>query len=316
MSTSTHVGAVKKTRDIHNHHMDSTAWDRFKFRDDDVVISSYAKSGTTWMQQIISQLIFDGAEGLPVSKMSPWVDLRIVPPEAFAALDQQAHRRCVKTHLPVDALVFSPKAKYVYVGRDGRDMVWSLFNHYANANEHWYGALNNTPGRVGPALEPPPPTAAEFFRQWFERDGHPFWSYWENVRSWWAVRHLPNVKFMHFNDMKRDLPGSIREIADFLGIQPDAKTFQNIVEHCTFAYMKANAETVAPMGGALWEGGAKTFINKGTNGRWKEALTPAESRAYEQRAIRELGEDCAAWLAHGSMQEVSASQPTPKVAAE
>ncbi len=66
-----------------------------------------------------------------------------------------------------------------------------------------------------------------------------------------------------------------------------------------FNYMKANAETVTPLGGVLWEGGAQTFINKGTNGRWKDVLTPAEVRAYEQRALRELGEDCAAWLVDG-----------------
>lgn len=307
MTTSAQVQAVKKTRDIKNHHMDSTAWNHFNFRDDDIVIASYAKSGTTWMQQIVTQLIFGGAEGLPVSKLSPWVDLRIMPPEALAALEQQTHRRCVKTHLPVDALVFAPQAKYIYIGRDGRDMVWSLFNHYANANEHWYGALNNTPGRVGPAIAPPPATAPEFFRQWFEGDGYPFWSYWENVRSWWAIRCLPNVKFVHFNDLKQDLAGSIREIARFLDIQPDGRSFDRIVEHCGFEYMKANAETVAPLGGMLWEGGAKTFINKGTNGRWREALTPAESRAYERRATTELGEDCAAWLANGSIRQSTAS---------
>ncbi|MDE2385938.1 MAG: sulfotransferase domain-containing protein [Alphaproteobacteria bacterium] len=290
---------VLKTRDIHNHHMDSTKWDTFKFRDDDIIIATYSKSGTTWMQQIVSQLIFDGAENIPVSKLSPWVDLRIMPPEVLAGVEQQTHRRFVKTHLPADALVFSPKAKYIYVGRDGRDMVWSMYNHYANANEHWYGALNNTPGRVGPAIEPPPPTAEEFFRQWFEQDGYPFWSYWENVRSWWALRGLPNVKFMHFNDMKRDLPGSIYEIAEFLGLPKQGKVFQDIVDHCTFAYMKAHAETVTPLGGALWEGGANTFIHKGTNGRWKDSLTKAEIAAYEQRAIKELGEECASWLANG-----------------
>ena len=41
-----------KTCEMHNHHLNSTVWNDFKFRDDDAVIGSYAKSGTTWMQQI------------------------------------------------------------------------------------------------------------------------------------------------------------------------------------------------------------------------------------------------------------------------
>jgi aryl sulfotransferase len=286
----------KKSRDIHNHHMNSTAWDRFKFRDDDIVIATYAKSGTTWTQQIVGQLIFNGAEGVDTSHMSPWVDLRIMPPQAFDALEAQTHRRFVKTHLPVDALVFSPKAKYLYLGRDGRDALWSLYNHHRMANDQWYGALNNTPGLVGPRIERPPESVHDYYRQWFEGDGAPFWSYWENVRSWWAVRDLPNVKLLHYNDMKADLPGSIRSIADFLEIPIDERSFGAIVEHCTFDYMKSHADQVAPLGGSLWEGGGKTFIYKGTNGRWKDTLTNEDNKAYERRAVAELGPDAAAWL--------------------
>jgi aryl sulfotransferase len=47
-----------KTREMHNSHMNSTAWNDFKFSDGDVVIVTYAKSGTTWLQQIVTQLIF------------------------------------------------------------------------------------------------------------------------------------------------------------------------------------------------------------------------------------------------------------------
>ena len=97
-----------KTRDLQNHHFDSTIWDSFKFHADDIIITTYAKSGTTWMQQIVAQLIFGGAENIHVHELSPWVDLRIIPPEMIAGLDNQTHRRFVKTHLPVDALVFSP----------------------------------------------------------------------------------------------------------------------------------------------------------------------------------------------------------------
>jgi aryl sulfotransferase len=66
--------------------------------------------------------------------------------------------------------------------------------------------------------------------------------------------------------------------------------------------MKSHAETVAPLGGILWEGGAKTFINKGTNGRWTDTLTAEECREYEARAIAELGPECAAWLSGTTQQ--------------
>src|SRR5436305_1727175 len=125
-----------KNRELHSHHFDSTIWNDFKFRNNDIIIATYAKSGTTWMQQIISQLIFDALEDLEVAEMSQWLDLRIPPKEVkLPSVEAQQHRRFIKTHLPVDALVFSPEAKYVYIGRDGRDVVWSMYNHHATANE-------------------------------------------------------------------------------------------------------------------------------------------------------------------------------------
>lgn len=297
MEEACEVAWPVKTREIHNHHMDSTVWNRFKFRPDDIVIATYAKSGTTWTQQIVSQLVFGGAEGINVPHVSPWVDLRIMPPEVIAGLDSLPHRRFVKTHLPVDALVFSPQAKYIFIGRDGRDAIWSMYNHHANANQLWYDLLNNTPGRVGDPIEPPPASIHDYYRQWFARDGFPFWPFWENIRSWWAVRDLPNVKLIHFEEMKADLPGAIRSIGAFLDIAVDEEALPRIVEHCSFDYMKAHAELAAPLGGAVWEGGAGTFIHKGTNGRWRDTLTAEEVQAYEERALAELGPDCARWLA-------------------
>jgi len=289
-----------KTRELHNHHFDSTIWNDFAFRDDDIVVATYAKSGTTWVQQIVAQLIFNGAEGLEVAEMSPWLDLR-VPPKAvkLPAVEAQDHRRFVKTHLPVDALVFSPKAKYLYIGRDGRDVVWSMYNHHANANDLWYRALNDTPGRVGPPIAPPPDSIAQYFNDWLERDGHPFWPFWENVRSWWEIRDLPNVRLLHFADLKADMPGQIRRIAAFLDIPVDESRWEAIVEHCGFDYMKANAAKSVPLGGAFWDGGAQTFVHKGVNGRWRDTLSEAECEAYEATATRELGADCARWLAGG-----------------
>jgi aryl sulfotransferase len=290
----------RKTREIHSHHFDSTIWNEFKFRDDDVIVATYAKCGTTWTQQIVGQILYRGREDVPVPELSPWLDLRFPPKEIkLEALEAQTDRRFVKTHLPVDALVFSPRVKYLYVARDGRDVVWSLYNHHLNANEAWYGALNDTPGLVGPRIGKPTGDIVQYFREWLMWNGYPFWPMWENVRGWWAIRDLPNVHLVHFANLKKDLAGEMKKIANFLDVPISEKQWGPIVEHCGFDYMKHHADKSAPLGGALWEGGAETFINKGTNGRWRDVLPEADSRAYEQRAREELGDACARWLATG-----------------
>ena len=290
----------RKTREMHNHHFDSTIWNDFNFRDDDIIVATYAKSGTTWTQQIIAQMIFGGDPELPVAEISPWLDLRVPPKEVkLPAVDAQTHRRVIKTHLPVDALVFSPKAKYIYIARDGRDVVWSMYNHHANANDAWYEALNDTPGRVGPPIELPPDDVCEYFANWLEKDGHPFWPFWEHIRTWWAIRDLPNVHLLHFNNLKQDMPGEMRRMAEFLNIPVDESCWDNIVEYCSFDWMKKNATKSVPLGGAFWDGGAETFINKGVNGRWRDMLSAEMSSVYEARAREELGEECANWLMTG-----------------
>jgi aryl sulfotransferase len=291
----------RKTRELHNHHFDSTVWNGFGFRDDDIVIATYAKSGTTWTQQIVGQLLFGGAADVPVNALSPWLDLRVPPAaEKIALLDAQTHRRFIKTHLPVDALVYSPRAKYLYVARDGRDVVWSLHHHHANGNSEFYAAVNDTPGRVGPPIERPHPDVRRYFLDWLDRDGHPFWPFWENVRSWWAIRDLPNLCLVHFADLKADPEREIRRIAEFLEVPIYPDRWPTILEHCSFEWMKRHADLSAPLGGAIWDGGAGTFINRGTNGRWRDVLTFEDVVRYEATAERELGPECARWLAYGT----------------
>lgn len=291
-----------KTREFHNHHFDSTIWNDFRFRDDDIVIATYAKSGTTWMQQIVGQMLFGPDPELAVADMSPWLDLRVPPKEVkLPMVEAQTHRRFLKTHLPVDALVFSPRAKYLYIGRDARDVVWSVYNHHANANDLWYQALNDTPGRVGPPIGRPNPDIRQYWHEWLDRDGFPFWPFWENARTWWAIRHLPNVMFIHFSELKADLPGNMKRIANFLDIRVESSNWPRILEYCSFDWMKANATKSVPLGGAFWDAGAQVFINKGVNGRWQSVLNADECREFEERALGELGPECARWMATGRM---------------
>ncbi|MBK0400968.1 sulfotransferase domain-containing protein [Limibaculum sp. M0105] len=306
----------RKTREVRNHHFDSTIWNDFRFRPDDIVIGTYAKSGTTWVQQIVGQLIFAGDAEVNVPELSPWLDLRVPPKEQkLPMVEAQTHRRFLKTHLPVDALVFSPEAKYIYIGRDGRDVLWSMYNHHARANAEFYRVLNETPGLVGEPIAPPPASIRRYYHDWLDRDGHPFWPFWESIRSWWEIRDLPNVLLVHFADLKADMAGEIARIARFLEIEVDPDRWPAILDHCSFDHMKRNAARSAPLGGILWDGGAETFIHKGTNGRWRDVLTAQESEKYETLAVEKLGPEAAAWLASGNgsrgLAQGTATQGSP-----
>ena len=84
--------------------------------------------------------------------------------------------------------------------------------------------------------------------------------------------------FVHYNDMKADLDGEMRRVADFLGIPVDESRWAEQVAACTFAGMKARADEIADFE-SHFVGGADTFLYKGTNGRWQR-------RAHRRRAGR------------------------------
>ena len=146
--------------------------------------------------------------GLPIADMSPWLDFRLPPLEVkLPEIEAQTHRRFLKTHLPLDAYVFSPKAKYVYIARDGRDCCWSMYNHHVNMVDWVYEEFNKLP-YLGPVVTPPKTDDLhEYYMDWFVNDGVPFWPFWENIRTWWETRNLANVHFIHYQNLKDDMAG-------------------------------------------------------------------------------------------------------------
>ena len=97
------------------------------------------------------------------------------------------------------------------------------------------------------------------------------------------------------------MAGEIRRISEFIETPINEDKWEAILHHCSFDYMKENAPKSVPLGGMFWNGGAQTFIHKGTNGRWREVLEKEEVLKYERLAAQELGEDCAHWLATGEL---------------
>jgi len=288
----------KRTRAVLNHHQDSSQWDVIDLREGDVVAANWAKSGVTWLQQIILQLLHDGREEVAVNQTAIWPDWWSIPKVGLKAwAESLTGRRVFKTHLPADALNLSPLARYIYIARDPRDVVWSFYPHLLNYAQDLIDLINSAPHRDWPAWARPASDLRTFYNDWLEQDGAPYWPFWSNVQSWWDVRGLPNVLLVHHQQLKADTEGQIRRIGRFLDARPDAQAWPAILEHCSFDWMKANKDRLLPVDSFIDKGAS--FMNKGVNGRWREVLSLAEIAKADDYAARNLTADCAHWLMAG-----------------
>jgi aryl sulfotransferase len=149
-----------------------------------------------------------------------------------------------------------------------------------------------------PPIPYPDPDIRRAFLQWLDEDAYPNWPFWSHVQDWFEARHTPNLLLLHFANLRADLEGEIRRIAAFLEIEIAADAWPRIVEQSSFDYVKKLAASDSKQAPFL-KGGGDTFINKGTNGRWRDLLTASDIARYEAEAARNLSPECARWLATG-----------------
>ena len=169
----------KKLHEYTNHPViDSTRWRVYNHRPGDIVISTSYKTGTTWMQTIVANLLFqDGQFPAPVSAMAPWLDMAVPPLEEIArALEAQTHRRFIKAHLALDGLPFFETARYIVVGRDIRDVFMSVWNHHSGYTDELKAAFRERAESFGREFPLDIEDIHELWRMWIDKG----WYEWES----------------------------------------------------------------------------------------------------------------------------------------
>lgn len=299
-----------KTLEYDNHPIiNSKRWQAYTHRPGDIVISTSYKAGTTWMQNIVANLIFqDGEMPAPVTAMGPWIDMDVLPlDEIIEGIEAQTWRRAFKTHLPLDGIPYYDTMKYIYVCRDGRDVFMSLWNHHSGYSDGFKEMLSDNIAATGRHFPFDYEDIHALWEDWIskswyddrENDGYPYWSHFHHLQSWWNYRHLDNIHFVHFVDLKADPEKAIRGVAEYLDIKIDEDMMPGILDRISFGSMKKNFMKIMPESSELWKGGGDRFMNKGTNGRWHGVLTDAELAQYDAAVAKTLTLDAAHWLEHG-----------------
>lgn len=291
--------------------LDSRRWEHYRPRADDIVIATYPKCGTTWMQRIVSLLVFQTSGPWPVMQISAWVDRRFPEPvETMAArIEAQKHRRFLKSHLPLDGLPVHDEVKYVHVVRDGRDACMSYHNHCSALSAQVLEAFDRIGGEdeaIGRRYPRAPADPAEFFHRWLtegvipgDDDGSPMMSFFHFVRTWWDARGRPNVLLVHYNDLTADLAGEMRRIADFLDISIEPDLWPDLVAAASFEAMRRDGDMLMGDVATLFEGGSQRFFHKGTNGRWRGVFRDEDLALYDAKVRTKLSPACALWMASG-----------------
>jgi hypothetical protein len=190
----------------------------FKPRPSDVIIATYPKSGTTWMQQIVFGLRTGGSmDFAEITEAVPWIELAHDLGHDLDA-DQGGPPRAFKSHKNGDDV--QQGCRYIAVMRDPKDVAVSFFHFFSG----WYFE----PGDISLDL---------FIRDFF-LSGSNSGRYWPHLISWWNRRADENTLFLCYEDMKADLPAAVHRVAGFLGIADQKGTIDIAIRQAGIGFMR------------------------------------------------------------------------------
>jgi peroxiredoxin len=242
--------------------------EKFVPRPDDIFVVTYPRSGTTWMQMILYQLTTAGNMDFPhITTVCPWFERSLKDGTTYDSLPAP---RVFKSHLSYRKIPKGP-CRYIYVARDGKDVAVSYY-HFCRTHMGFQASFD------------------EFFER-FLKGAVPFGSWFQHVRGWFAHRDDPNVLFLRYEELAADLPGSLRRIAAFCGLDVDPGRWPGIVERCSFAFMKRHESQFDPLTAMLCERGfrANSHLRQGQAGAWGDQLSPRQARRFDKTFTKRLG---------------------------
>ncbi|XP_068105099.1 sulfotransferase 1C1-like [Hyperolius riggenbachi] len=249
-------------------------WDEiynFQARPGDVLIATYPKSGTTWMQEIVDLVVHDGDEQIcqrgPIFERIPFIEFSHVMKPGMEEINAMPSPRILKTHLPVQLVppsFWRHKCKVIYVARNAKDTLTSYFHFDKHVGIH-----------------PDPEPFEEYVRRFMKGDVG--WGSWyDHVKDFWEARDKHNILYTFYEDIKKNPQQEIRKVAKFLGKELSEDVLNKIAKLTTFEVMKTN-----PMANAsgfpkeLVAQSEKCFMRKGKVGDWKTLFSAQQLEIFE-----------------------------------
>ncbi|XP_037040729.1 sulfotransferase 1C4-like [Bradysia coprophila] len=264
----------------------------FEARSDDIWITTYPRSGTTWTQEMMwllcNDLNYEAAKETVLGARFPFFEMnalmvdenssddetvrlkKFLPPSPLDVLPEMTSPRFIKTHLPIKLMphdVLSKGCKIVYVARNPKDVAVSYYHFVKNPAFSYTGNFEEF---------------ADFFI-----DNLVIWgSHLEHVKDAWNRRNDSNVLFLFYEDLLIDLENSLKKLASFLGRPLCDKDLPDLMEHLNIDNFKdnnsVNMKDVMEKGGSKW-----SFIRRGRIGGNQE-MTAEISKKFDEWTDEQL----------------------------
>lgn len=245
-----------------------TYYEGFTFRPDDILIVTYPKSGTTWMQEI-APLIQSEGDLTPVLTQPNWDRVPWLEEHRARILDleQRPSPRLFATHFHYDMMpqaFFKVKPKVVYVMRNPRDVFTSSYHYY---------------GMASYLVKPGPQND---FLQKFLSGQVMFGSWFDHVKGWLNAKDQDRVMYIAYEEMIWNLRDSVARISQFMEKSLSPEVIEKIADHCMFKSMKQNKMSNYSLVPSEFMDQAKSeFLRKGVAGDWKNQLTVAQAELFD-----------------------------------
>ncbi|XP_056004480.1 sulfotransferase 2A1-like [Ostrea edulis] len=234
-----------------------------------VLLTTYPKSGTHWVWEIICMLLEGKSEYIPQSREAYYL-------EGLSDSDlqevNQSKKRALSTHLPYRWL---PKrhvqngGKIVHVIRNPKDVAVSLYYHlksggFVKEMDIW-----------------------DFVKQRFISKEPRLYGGWFEYEKEFAVRS-DKVYSLHYERLNKNPTTEIRKLAEYLRVNISDDFLRDVSEKCSFQNLKEADKTIKADGmlkkmvQKAGRTGVPEIYRKGKSGTWKEHFTVAENEQLDQ----------------------------------
>ncbi len=242
-------------------------------------VVTYPKCGTMWTSQIVKLIRNRGVQDEQILDYDvPW-------PEAMNLYKERGYKDKIKvkdqprprafySHFPYSLFPCGPPhttpCKYIYVARNPKDVAVSFYSFMKLGFTH--GLEWDT-----------------FWKKFIKGDLY-FGSYFDHILSWWPHKDDKNMLFLKYEDMKKDLPLAVSQIASFIGIDLLSDIVAKIADLTSFEKMKGDLGYSSTIDNS--EDGEPSFLRKGIVGDWKNCLSAEQSAEIDEicaQKFKELG---------------------------